>query len=268
MARTYVNSSKIDKFLYSHISRLSFLHLENYFFQTLHKNHANVLLLQTANIYSNKDIQLESSNVKLNSNDIEIEKSFSYHQLKSKRRQKLLPRRFSFNVKNTVNLAKPDTRTPLQSFEAILKKLHKVYKRDEIKQFCASCNYDIAIPQTTSNQVFLGSSFIKALIRKFKRIPEFSYGQPDKNQKVLQSLGFNYEEIFNVLKNENDDPNNIDFYAHQSQTPKIYQNAHLPKDCKSNDTVKLNNKKVNLNRKQINSNNSLITKKYKLIKSI
>ena len=73
--------------------------------------------------------------------------------------------------------------------------------------------------------MFLGNSFIKALIRKFKRTPELSYGQPEKIQKVLQSLGFNHAEIFNVLNTENDDPNNIDFYAHHSQTPKIDQNA-------------------------------------------
>ena len=253
----YTKSSKIYSYLWQDINRLSFLNLENHFFQenqvfqTLHRGHENnELLLQSASLQKNIqtdniDIQLDNKDIS-HDTDIEIDKQFINHQLKSKRRRNSLPKRFSFDVKNSINLATPDNRSPLQLFEAVLKKLHKQYRHDEIDQLCASCNYDITIPQVTKNHVFLGNHFIKSLIRKFKRSPDISYGQPDRIKKILQELGFNNTEIYNVLYSETKDNENNLF-------------EQLPKEYKSNN-VKLNNKKFNLNNKQTKLKEDFSTK--------
>ena len=72
---TLYMSSKNYKFLFSHIDKLSYLNLENYFFQTKYKNQAtslNSILLQTANIYPNNDSPLDSNKSNPNCNNIEI----------------------------------------------------------------------------------------------------------------------------------------------------------------------------------------------------
>ena len=84
-------------------------------------------------------------------------------------------------------MAIPDNRSPLELFEAVLRKLHKQYRRDELEQLCASCDHDISIPQVTKNSVFLGNHFVKSLIRKFKRSPDICYGEPSKIKKSFKN---------------------------------------------------------------------------------
>ena len=228
----YQKSSKTYKFYWCDIDKLAYLNLESYFAQTMHKCHSDTeILVQTAN--------LESGNKEFD--NIEIEKSFNTHQLKSKRRRKSLPQRFSFNIKSSVNLAKQDNRRPLELFESIIKKLHKTYRYDEVELLCSSCDHDITIPQVTKNSVFLGNNFIKSLLKKFKRSPEISYGNPDKVTKILQELGYNHTEIYNVLNSDDDNASNVNFNDHQTQSP----HAQLPSQnvYKHSKSVRLNSKR-------------------------
>ena len=89
-ARIYNDkTSKTYKFKWSTISKLAYLNLENNFFNynnILHTlqihNKTETLLLQSGNIHN--DIEIDSS--------IEINKEFTNHKLKSKKRRSLLPK--------------------------------------------------------------------------------------------------------------------------------------------------------------------------------
>ena len=196
-ARIY-KENKSKKYLYTWntVSRLLYLDLEHYSFK-------NYNILQTFLIpHKTEPILSQSGTIDQNEvidDNIEINKEFETHQLKSKRRRGSLPKRFSFDIKNSKNVANPDTRTPLELFEAILRKLHGQYQHDELTQLCRSCDHDISMPQLTANDVFLGNHFVKALITKFKRSQDICFGNEDKIKKVLQELGFNHSQIHDVL---------------------------------------------------------------------
>ena len=76
---------------------------------------------QAENVEISKVSNLENDINVSKSLDTSIDKEFEMHKLKSKKRRKSLPTRFSFNTKNTENLAKSDSRTPYEIFESILK---------------------------------------------------------------------------------------------------------------------------------------------------
>ena len=233
VARIYKQKkSKIYKFEWNVISTLSYLNLEHYFFGTntlLHtfQKHQKIdhLLIQSGIIDTDVDID----------SNIEINKEFQNHKLKSKKRRNSLPKRFSFDVKNSKVLAEPDTRSPLELFEAVLRKLHGQYQRDELEQLCRSCEYDVSMPQITKDKIFLGNHFIKALISKFKRTSEICYGKENKIKKVLKEMGFDHSQIHDVLFPDPQETNN-NFY---DQVP-----------IKPN-TSAFNNKISNLNVKSI-----------------
>ena len=145
---------------------------------------------------SNENMQIQSAelnseNVSVNKPlTVEIDKHFDEHQLKSKNRRQSLPSRFLFNVKNTEDFSSPDQRSQFEVFESILKKLHQKYSREEYELLCKSCNMDLAVPQISSNGVYLGNNFIRLLMKKYKRNNELSYGNDHKIEQLLGDLGY------------------------------------------------------------------------------
>ena len=156
---------------------------------------------QAANVEISKVSNLENDINVSKSLDTSIDKEFEIHKLKSKKRRKSLPTRFSFNTKNTENLAKSDSRTPYEIFESILKKLHQQYTSQEYELLCKSCNHDLSIPQVTENGIFIGSTFIKSLMKKYKRSSELCYGNSKKITKLLIELGYDKSQIYSLLEN-------------------------------------------------------------------
>ena len=93
-----------------------------------------------------------------------------------------------------------------------------------------------------------------------------SYGQPDKIKEILQSLGFNHKEIFNVLQNTTDESSTINFYDHKSQTPKVNPNAHLPKNFKTNASLGAKKSQLIKNQsKYLSSNTELLAEQSTVI---
>ena len=67
---------------------------------------------------------------------------------------------------------------------------------------------DLAIPQITASHVFLGNEFIRSLIKKYKRCPELTYGDPEKISTILHDLGYDQQSVYDILNsNENNDEN-------------------------------------------------------------
>ena len=181
------------------VHRLEYLDLNSWLFHNIKMfiQHSEILCQST---------EIKTNDTPLN---IEIDKPFEMHQLKSKRRRASLPQRFSFNTKNTINTATKDNRTPIQIFEAILKKLHQTYNHEELKLLCQSCNYDLAVPQFTKEHVYLGNAFIKSLIKKFKRDKTLTYGEPGKIEQILKNLGYSKQELYDVLQDDVDNPGTL-----------------------------------------------------------
>ena len=127
--------------------------------------------------------------------DVKIDKYFEEHKLKSKKRRKSLPSRFSFNTKNAENFASPDQRSQFELFESILRMLHQQYTVPEYELLCKSCNYDLSVPQISENGVFMGNNFVKSLMKKYKRSQELCYNNNEKITQLLGELGYDKTEV-------------------------------------------------------------------------
>ena len=127
-------------------------------------------------------------------------------------------------------MASTDNRTPIQLFESILKKLHQTYRKDEIDLLCHSCNMDLTIPQITASHVFLGNEFVRNLIKKYKRTPELTYGDPKKISKILQELGYDHQSICDILSNDKIDENILPCYPQVNSVQNSWQEdkSNLP----------------------------------------
>ena len=128
-----------------------------------------------------------------------IEKKFTVNKLKSKKRRKSLPHRFKMDDRNSIILATPDQRTDLQKLKAIMRKLHCIFTPKEMKFYSNEVQRDLYIPETTSNNVFRGSNFIKALIKHYKQTYKLTYGDENAIKQTLHDIGYNDKSIDEIL---------------------------------------------------------------------
>ena len=128
-----------------------------------------------------------------------IEKQFTVNKLKSKKRRKSLPHRFKMDDKNSIILATPDQRTDLQKLRAIMRKLHCIFSPQEMKFYSKEVQRDLYIPEITSNNVFRGSKFIKALIKHYKQTNKLTLGEEKAIKQTLHDIGYQDKAIDEIL---------------------------------------------------------------------
>ena len=102
------------------------------------------------------------------------------------------------------DFSSPDQRSQFEVFESILKKLHQKYSREEYELLCKSCNMDLAVPQISSNGVYLGNNFIRLLMKKYKRNNELSYGNDQNFLQLLGDLGYSKNEIYSLFTKDDE----------------------------------------------------------------
>ena len=146
---------------------------------------------------SQKDLMIEAAYLEEQSlpTQPKIEKQFTVNQLKSKKRRKSLPHRFKMDDRNSIILATPDQRTDLQKLKAIMRKLHCIFSPQEMKFYSKEVQRDLYIPEITSNNVFRGSKFIKALIKHYKQTNKLTLGEEKAIKQTLHDIGYQDKAI-------------------------------------------------------------------------
>ena len=101
--------------------------------------------------------------------------------------------------KNSIILSTPDQRTDLQKLRAIMRKLHCIFSPQEMKFYSKEVQRDLYIPEITSNNVFRGSKFIKALIKHYKQTNKLTLGEEKAIKQTLHDIGYQDKAIDEIL---------------------------------------------------------------------